>query len=188
MFYLNEGFHHILDPRGYDHILFVVALCVSYSIKEWKNVAWLVTAFTLGHSLTLALATLKILTFRTDIIEFLIPLTILATCLLNFFQAKKNTKISWQRYGLALGFGWIHGLGFSNFLRSMLGREESIFLPLLTFNLGLEIGQLLIVATILCISGLLTQVFKTNRRDWMVAVSGIVFGVSLTILQKNWIF
>ena len=130
--YLRLGFAHIANLNAYDHIIFIVALCAVYQLMQWKNVLVLVTAFTIGHSLTLALATLQIVTLPTNIIEFLIPLTIFFTALYNIFETEAHLDRRKMRinYGLALFFGLIHGLGFSNYLRMLLGSEESIFLPL----------------------------------------------------------
>jgi hypothetical protein len=192
-FNFQLGIEHILDPNGYDHILFVLALCVVYNYREWKQVAWLVTAFTLGHSLTLALATFRILNVSSDLIEFLIPITIVITCFINFTNQPETSvpvhrRKTNQRYILAAVFGLIHGLGFSNFLRSILPRDVSIWKPLLAFNLGLEIGQLVIVATALLIGYLLVERVKVPRREWILVVSGIIAGVAFTIIQDKWIF
>lgn len=192
-FNFRLGIEHILDPRGYDHILFVLALCVVYHYQEWRRVAWLVTAFTLGHSLTLALATFQIINVPTNVIEFLIPITILFTCIVNFTkQPETSTPVhrrkTTQRYVLAATFGLIHGLGFSNFLRSILPRDVTIWKPLLAFNLGLEIGQLTIVATALLLGYVSVELLKIPRREWILVISGIIAGVSLTIIQDRWIF
>lgn len=192
-FNFQLGIEHILDPRGYDHILFVLALCVVYTYREWKQVGWLVTAFTLGHSLTLALATFRILNVPSDVIEFLIPITILITCFINFTnQPETSTPIhrrkTIQRYVLAACFGLIHGLGFSNFLRSILPRDVTIWKPLLAFNLGLEIGQLVIVATALLLGYVLMERIKVQRREWILVTSGMIAGVAFTIIQDKWIF
>ncbi|MFN7119769.1 MAG: HupE/UreJ family protein [Saprospiraceae bacterium] len=192
-FNFQLGIEHILDPNGYDHILFVLALCVVYSYREWKQVAWLVTAFTLGHSLTLALATFRIINVPSDIIEFLIPITIIFTCAINFTNQPETSapihrRKTRQRYLLAAIFGLIHGLGFSNFLRSILPKDVTIWKPLLAFNLGLEIGQLVIVATALFLGYLLVELGRVHRREWILVVSGIITGVALTIVQAKWIF
>lgn len=190
-FNFQLGIEHILDPNGYDHILFVLALCVIYSLQEWKQVVWLVTAFTLGHSLTLALATFRIVNISTDLIEFLIPITILITCFSNFtvHPNDSTTVISQrkipQRYVLAAFFGLIHGLGFSNFLKSILPRDATIWKPLLAFNLGLEVGQLVIVTFALLISYILIQRFKVPRRDWILIVSGMIAGVALILIKDK---
>ena len=186
--YLPLGFQHITDIHGYDHILFVVALCAIFRLKDWKKVAFLITAFTIGHSVTLALATLNIITYSSKLIELLIPITIFLTCVLNFFHksaeyslGKENTSIF--RYPMAMTFGLIHGMGFSNYLRSLLGKEESIWQPLLAFNIGLEIGQLVIVAISLIISSLLLDILRVKKHDWNLILSGIVAGVALTLIR-----
>ena len=133
--YLRLGFDHITDPRGYDHILFVIALCAVYTIRQWRHVLVLITAFTIGHSITLALATLRLIHYSTALVELLIPITILITAITNFFfrEAKMRVRTApqtsrrWWRYGLALTFGLIHGMGFSNYLRSLLGPVRPIF-------------------------------------------------------------
>jgi HupE / UreJ protein len=191
--YLKLGFDHITDIEGYDHILFVVALCAIYRIQDWRKVAVLVTAFTIGHSITLALATLKLITYSTSLVELLIPITILLTCFINFshrsadYPSEKENN-SLLRYPMALGFGLIHGMGFSNYLRSLLGTEESILQPLFAFNLGLEFGQLLIVLVILAISFLFLEIFKIRKHNWNLVLSGIVAGVALTLIRdaKYW--
>jgi len=190
--YITEGFRHISDLGAYDHILFLTALCAIYQFSEWKKVLILVTAFTIGHSVTLALATLKIVFFPTEVIEFLIPVTIIITCLFNFFSKTDSGNMQNQsmsyRYVTTAIFGLIHGLGFSNFLRSMLGKEESIVTPLLAFNIGLEIGQLLIVLVILLLSGIMTNFLRVKQREWTLVLSGTVLGISITLVQKTWIF
>ena len=191
--YLRLGFAHITDLEGYDHILFVIALCAVYGLRDWRRVLVLVTAFTVGHSITLALATLRLFTYRTEVIEWLIPVTILVTAVANLAAAGKSGEASpsrypYARYGLALLFGLVHGLGFSNFLRSMLGREASLVSPLLAFNVGLEIGQLLIVAAVLGVAFVCTRLLGVARRDWNLVVSGAVAGVALTLIQSTWIF
>jgi hypothetical protein len=190
--YLGLGFDHITDPRGYDHILFVVALCTIYTLRQWRQVLVLVTAFTIGHSITLALATLRLIEYSTDFIELLIPITILITAVTNFFykeprthslpiHAGKEPTRPW-RYGLALVFGLIHGMGFSNYLRSLLGREASIVEPLLAFNIGLELGQLVIVSLILGLAFVVVDLLRNSRLRWTLIVSGIVAGMALSLI------
>jgi hypothetical protein len=192
--YLQLGFEHITDPQGYDHILFVIALCTIYTLRDWKKVLILVTAFTVGHSVTLALATLNMVSFRSDVIELLIPITILITALVNMtYRIPKTTlvtetKSSPLRYVLALGFGLIHGLGFSNYLRSLLGGEATIFQPLLAFNVGLELGQLLIVLVVLLLAFFLIDLGRVPKRSWNFIVSGIVAGMALSLIINNDLF
>lgn len=185
--FFKLGFQHITDINGYDHILFVVALCAIFRLKDIKKVAILITAFTIGHSLTLALATLQMITYSSEFIEFLIPVSIVLTCFINLFhksseRASQPEKSSVLRYPMAMIFGLIHGMGFSNYLRSLLGKEESIWQPLLSFNIGLEIGQLLIVLLSLLLSSLLLDIFKVKKHDWNLILSSLVAGVAITLI------
>lgn len=191
--YLQLGFDHITDPNGYDHIIFITALCAIYQLKDWRKVLILITAFTIGHSITLALATLNYIQYRTEVIEFLIPVTILLTAFTNIFQKSQPESLftedipqtSVPRYLMALFFGLIHGMGFSNYLRSLLGKEASIFKPLLAFNVGLELGQLLIVLIILTISWVLVSVLKVKKHDWKLVLSGAVAGIALILIKES---
>ncbi len=189
--YWSLGLEHITDLQGYDHILFIAALTVVYSWRKWRNLLWLVTAFTVGHSLTLALATLKIVPLNPDWIEFLIPLTILITSLLHLFISNENESDSSRfilfRYGLALIFGLVHGLGFSNFLQSLLGREESLFVPLLAFNVGLEMGQLVIVSVLLGL-GTLLQFLKIPEKWWQTAILLLTAIFAIFLIKEKWFF
>jgi hypothetical protein len=187
--YLTLGFDHITDPNGYDHILFVVALCAIYAFREWRKVLVLVTAFTLGHSITLALSTLKIITYSSAVIELLIPITIFITALSNFSEnSAVDSKSPKLRYVLAASFGLIHGMGFSNYLRSLLGEQESIVMPLFSFNLGLELGQLVIVTIALVIATFFVEVIKIKRLTWNHLISGMVAGMALSLILSNSLF
>ncbi|WP_346858411.1 HupE/UreJ family protein [uncultured Draconibacterium sp.] len=181
--YLKLGFQHIININGYDHIVFVLALCAGYSIKELKKVLILVTAFTIGHSLTLALSTLKIISIPSDIIEFLIPATILVTALSNVlpFKSRSNRFI----YIVTLFFGLIHGLGFSNYLKELLGREANIITPLLAFNIGLELGQVVILIAYFLILLLTVNVFKARDNFWRIFISGIAVGIAMILLMDT---
>jgi len=183
--YLNLGFDHILDLNAYDHILFVVTLCATYAVKDWRKVLVLVTAFTIGHSVTLALSALDIITFPSRLIEVLIPITIIITAILNFFGKRDDTSDypTWN-YFLPLIFGLIHGMGFSNYLKALLGRSSEVVEPLLYFNLGIEIGQIFIIAASMLLSFLLVNVLKLKHRTWVIALSSISIVVSLHLLYK----
>jgi len=190
--YLQLGFSHITDPAGYDHILFVIALCAVYSVTQWKHVLVLITAFTIGHSITLALATMQIIHYSTDLIELLIPITIFVTAVANFFYKIPTTRFtdrpprqSPTRYILALVFGLIHGMGFSNYLRSLLGQQSSIVKPLLAFNIGLEIGQVIIVLLFLMVAFVAVEMFRVRRHDWNLIISGMVAGMALSLIINN---
>ncbi len=187
--YVRLGFDHISDLQAYDHMLFLLALCAIYHPRDWKKLLLLVTAFTLGHSLTLALAAIEIIQVRSDVIEFLIPSTILFTALYNVFfglrmKEKSKRNIFWN-YGFALFFGLIHGIGFSNFFRSLLGHSSEIVYPLFSFNVGVELGQLLIVGGILIISYITMDLLNIKQRDWSVFISGAAAGLSILMLSET---
>lgn len=173
--YLFLGFEHITDPNGYDHLLFLAAACAIYLPSDWKRLFWMVTGFTLGHSITLALATLGWVTVRGEVTEFWIPVTIVFTCLTNFWRTTPQAgALAAGRYAMVVFFGLIHGLGFSNYLQSLLGKGTSLFWPLLSFNLGLEVGQLAIVAGVMVFAALLTQGLKVPARYWTWGLSAVV--------------
>lgn len=190
--WFSTGTGHILDWNGYDHILYVMALCVLFSVSEWKQLLILVTAFTIGHSLTLAASVLKIFTVRQEWIEVLIPLTILLTCMANIAGRNKTgnrirpASMNYRfNYSLALVFGFIHGMGFSYLLKAMLGKEESLVFPLLSFNLGLEAGQLIIVASMLVLSVFLTRFTRIKTADYAFFVSSAVFGIAFLLFIQR---
>lgn len=187
--YFRLGWQHILDIQGYDHILFVLALCAVFIPRDWKKILILVTAFTLGHSLTLALATFNLVTVRTDVIEFLIPVTIAITAFVTILKPRPSTGRGIQlNYFFALFFGLIHGLGFSNYLRQLLGKEASLWQPLLAFNVGLEVGQILIVAAFLLATSILVGIAGISRKEWTLVISSMVLGIALMLMleMKFW--
>lgn len=191
--YLQLGYQHITDINGYDHILFVIALCAIYRITDWQKILYLVTAFTIGHSITLALAALELIEYSTDLIEFLIPVTIILTCVSNFFHRSTENVIDPEkfpkvRYFFAMMFGLIHGMGFSNYLKSLLGKNESIVVQLLAFNIGLEFGQLLIVAVSITLSFLVLDGLKMKKHSWNLILSAFVAGVAFKLMTEKWYF
>lgn len=182
--YLQLGFEHITDFNGYDHILFLIALAAVYLLKDWKKVLVLVTAFTIGHSVTLALSTLNYIKIPTDLIEFLIPVTIFISAFsdLFFYKIKNSKQVHKLKYVLAMFFGLIHGLGFSNYLRSLLGNEENIISPLFAFNIGLEVGQILIIIVYLSLLAILVSVFKLPRKYIIFITSIIIVLISIYLM------
>lgn len=182
--YLKIGIEHIADFKSYDHILFIIALCVIYPIKQWSKILILITAFTIGHSTTLVLATLKIIKVDSQIIEFLIPATIFISAIGNLFQKSEtfSSNLHKFKYLLALFFGLIHGMGFSNYLSSLLGNETSIIYPLLAFNIGIELGQIIIILSITALSLLVIELFGVKRREWVLTWSGAALGVAAVLM------
>ncbi|MEL7044854.1 MAG: HupE/UreJ family protein [Pseudomonadota bacterium] len=185
--YLQLGFQHISDLAGYDHILFLVALCAVYRMEQWRNIVILVTAFTIGHSITLALAALGTIVIPSSVIEFLIPTTILLTAVYNVISRQSTGRPSSMglNYAMALFFGFIHGMGFSNYFRALLMGDASIALPLLGFNLGIELGQLLVVAVIVGTAFLFLNVLSVKHREWNLFVSGAAAGMSLILMVET---
>ncbi len=186
-FYLKLGFEHISNLAGYDHILFLIVLCAVYRIQQWKNILILVTAFTIGHSVTLVLASLDTFTIPSHIIKFLIPTTIFLTALHNVSSNKTAELSSNMRrnYAMALFFGFIHGMDFSNYFRALLMDTSDIVIPLLGFNIGIELGQLLVVLFIVSIAFLFLNVIGVKHREWNVFISGAAAGMSLISMMEN---
>jgi hypothetical protein len=184
-FYFRLGWEHIISWDALDHQLFILTLAAIYLLKDWKQVLVLVTAFTIGHSLTLALTVFKIIHFPSDWIEFLIPCTIVITAISNLFQKNFTAKSIRINYFLALFFGLIHGMGFANKLRYILAADQSIGWSLFGFNVGLEAGQIVLVILILLISFLFVQFIKVNRRDWVIFVSAAAFGLALKMALER---
>jgi uncharacterized membrane protein YfcA len=179
--YFELGWQHILDWQAYDHILFIAALCGIYLIHDWKKILLLVTAFTIGHTVTLALSVYNQILLPSNWVEFLIPVTILLTALLNIFNKKPYRKRFNPTYLLALIFGLIHGMGFSNYLKSLLGKSNNVVAELLAFNIGLEFGQIIIVICVLIIAFVSIQILKAQKREWNLFLSSAIFGIALVM-------
>ncbi len=182
--WLQLGFEHILDLNGYDHILYLITLCAIYSIKDWKKVLYLATAFTIGHSITLALNAFNIVSVSSDLIEILIPLTIILTAVYNLIIDDKPQSTSLVGYILAMSFGLIHGMGISNFLKALMSPSDSLTLSLLGFNIGVELAQIVVVLFSLIISYLALNIIKIKRSDWIKVISLFSIAVSLYILYQ----
>jgi len=187
--FVELAFKHVLDWQAYDHILFFIVLTVVYKFSDWKKALLLITFFTIGHTMTLGLATFDIITIQKELIEFLIPLTILITAGVNIFTLnRKNHHQSNTNIFFAFFFGLIHGLGLSGFLKMTLNEGEGRLFPLLEFALGVELAQILIVIFIL-IAGYIALFFlRIKKRDWILALSSIVIGIIIPMLaaRKFW--
>lgn len=191
--YLRLGFEHLLDFQGADHILFIAVLCAAYTIRQWRELLVLVTAFTVGHSVSLALATMGLVQVDTGLVEFLIPITIAATAVVNLFYrpvedeaGRTFDRLRLAKYVLAVAFGLIHGLGFSNFLRLLLGEERSLLVPLLSFNVGLELAQILVALATLGLAYLAERFGRVRAVWWGVAVSIAVGLAALSMAVERW--
>ncbi|MDT0642261.1 HupE/UreJ family protein [Zunongwangia sp. F363] len=187
--YYRLGLEHILDWQAYDHVLFLIVLIVGYTFSSWKKILWLITLFTIGHTLALFLSVYEIVKVDTNYVEFLIPVTILITAFYNILTAGRNEKSRNQNmlFFTTVFFGVIHGLGFSSYFKMIAAAGESKFLPLLEFALGIETAQILVVIVIVILGFIFQNMIRVSRRDWILVISSIVIGVILPILRDNFL-
>ena len=183
--YLKLGWEHIVSLDALDHQLFVLVLMAVFVFKDWKKILWVVTAFTIGHSITLVLSAFDILRAPAKWIEFLIPLTIVITALDNILMRNKPQNLMQMNYLFALFFGLIHGMGFANTARMMMSKEQSIFVPLLGFNIGLEVGQIAVVIVIMILHFVMLTLFRVNKKEWVMFVSSAVFALALKMALER---
>lgn len=188
LIYLEIGFKHVLNTKGYDHILFLIALTVPLSFKDWKKVLLLVTVFTIGHALSLLLSVMGIIMIQSKLVEFIIPLTILITAGIHLFSVRKSTKPNGTNLLILITFffGTIHGLGFSNYFKSILsGTPAEKIIPSLEFAIGIEGAQIIIVLSVLLISYIIQHFFRCSKRDFVLVTSALVIGITLPMLLEN---
>ena len=186
-FNVQYGINHVLDINGYDHVLFLTVLTVPYLFNDWKRVLLLVTTFTVGHTLSLVLAAYGIVKVNASLVEFLIPVTILAVALYNVFTSGKKSKN--QKVGMlffsTLFFGLVHGLGFAREFLMFAGSTENKFVLLLEFALGLEIAQIIIVIVVVSLGWIGQTIFRFSRRDWIMVLSAIVVGLVIPMILES---
>lgn len=187
-FYFKQGLFHVLDWSAYDHILFLLALVVVFTIKDWKKTLWLITFFTIGHTLTLSLAAYNLIYVKENLVEFSIAATIFITALSNVLFQKKGTNRLNINIIFALLFGLIHGLGFSSYFKILVGREAGKALPLISFAAGVEVSQGILVIVLLTFTFIALNIFKVTKRDWIMVISAIILGITIPILytRKFW--
>lgn len=192
--YLRLGFEHLLDLRAYDHLLFLAVLCAPYPPSRWRELVVLATAFTVGHSASLALAVLGWVRPNAALVEFFILVTITATAAANLAAARRRPTTSppvfrtppAARYAAALVFGVVHGLGFASFLALALGSERSLLVPLLSFNVGLELAQIAAVAVFLAVSFVATGVLRAPAKAWNVGLSVVGGAWAVGLAASRW--
>jgi len=186
--YFQIGLKHVLDIHAYDHVLFLIALTIPYTFKDWKRILLLVSVFTIGHTVALILSVFGIITVKVNLVEFLIPITILITALYHLFTAGKATKNEGVNliFIVTLFFGLIHGLGFSNYFKTILGgTATSKLLPLGEFALGIEAAQLVVVFVALILSYIVQTVFRFSKRDWALVMSAFIVGVVIPMIIES---
>jgi HupE / UreJ protein len=183
--FFEFGWNHIVDINAYDHLLFVMTLCAAFKLTQWKQILIIITAFTIGHSGTLILSALDFIPANSKLTDLLIPVTIMITAITNIFNYNKHNKYAKTsiKYGIALSFGLIHGLAFASNFKFMLF-SGSILMPLLCFNVGIEIGQLFIVLLFMGALYIYTKVIKGEHDKWNIFISGAGFGIAATIFLK----
>lgn len=184
-FYFSLGWEHIISLAALDHLLFIAVLAAIYMLKDWKQVLILVTAFTVGHTITLILSIKQWIEVEESLIEFLIPCTIAITAVANLFQRSFTPKAVRINYFLALFFGLIHGLAFANLLRMILAKEQSFAFSMFSFSVGLEAGQILVVLLVLLLCQAFIQLLKVDRKHWVIFISAAVFALSLEMAAKR---
>jgi HupE / UreJ protein len=186
--YYQIGLRHVLDINAYDHVLFLIAMTVPFAFKDWKKVLLLVTIFTIGHTIALILSVFGVIIIKVNLVEFMIPITIFFTAIYNLFtsgKSSKNNTISIVGF-VTLFFGIIHGLGFSNYFKTILsGSPQSKILPLSEFALGIESAQLIVVLVVLIISYLVQTVFRFSKRDFTLVMSAFVIGVVIPLIFNS---
>jgi hypothetical protein len=185
--YLKLGYQHIVDISSLDHILFVITLCAVYHLSEWRKIAIVITAFTVGHSITLVLAALGIIVPNRYVIELLIPVTILISAVFNLvaYKIKIPSAKLYVKYAFALFFGLIHGMSFSSFFSDLMGDASAVVLPLFSFNVGIELGQFFVIFLYYSLVYLFHRFTKIayNRFTWIFSVLGVI--VSFILIFKR---
>ncbi|GGH45095.1 hypothetical protein GCM10011364_18290 [Mangrovimonas yunxiaonensis] len=186
-FNVKYGINHVLDINGYDHVLFLIVLTVPYLFKDWKRVLLLVTTFTVGHTLSLILAAYSVVRVNGQLVEFLIPISILIVALFNVFTAGKGAQK--ERVGVlfftTLFFGLVHGLGFAREFRMLVGGSDNKLLTLVEFALGIEIAQIIIVFVVLILGYIMQTIFRFSKRDWIMVISAIVVGLVIPMILES---
>lgn len=186
VFYFKIGWEHIINKEALDHILFIAALAAIYMLKDWRQVLVLITAFTIGHAITLILSAKNIITVNSSLVEFLIPCTIVFTALSNLFIKNFTSRSIRINYFLALFFGLIHGLAFATTLKWLIAEDQSFVVAWFSFSVGLELGQILIVFLILLLAQLFVGLLKLKRHYWVILISVIVLILALQMAIKRW--
>jgi len=182
--FFELGLTHVLDINGYDHVLFLVVLAAPYLFSNWKKILFLVTVFTVGHSISLILSSYNMIAINSGLVEFIIPITIAVTALFNIFTAGKinhNTKIGLMFFA-TLFFGIIHGLGFSNYFKMIVGNTDYKFIPLFEFALGVEAAQIVVVIVVLLLGAVIQNILNVSKKDWVLVVSSITLGLIIPML------
>ena len=183
IFYLELGLLPVLDWNAIDHMLFLCALTIVYNFKDFKSFCWVVTFFTFGHTFSLIVSAFDLFKPSSQLIEFLIPTTIIVTSLYNILETKKS-KNNLFEYGFSIFFGLIHGFGFGNYFEMLTDSLDAKITPLIGFALGVELSQLVVVLVILIINTILNKLNLISRTIYIKIVSVIIILVSLNLIYQ----
>jgi len=185
--FFELGLTHVLDVNGYDHVLFLIVLAAPYLFSNWKKVLFLVTVFTVGHSISLILSSYNFISVNSSLVEFVIPVTIAVTALFNIFSSGKmvgNTKVGLVFF-VTLFFGIVHGLGFSSYFKMIVGNTDYKFIPLIEFALGVEAAQIIVVIVVLVLASIAQNILSVSKKDWILVVSSITLGLVIPMLLSR---
>ncbi len=185
IFFIKQGFNHVLDINALDHVLFFIALIIIYNFKEWQKTLWLITFFTIGHSITFGLSVYNFITIDVDLVEFLIPITILVTLLMNIYKEFKGIKYQDINIYFALFFGLIHGLGFSNYFKILLDDQDNKMIPLVEFALGIELAQVVVVFIVLLFNFIAIKYLKITKKYWVLYLSILIILFIIPLIIKR---
>ena len=188
IFYFKIGWFHIMSTAATDHLFFIAVLAIIYSFADWRKVLVLITAFTIGHAITLFLSVLELINLNIDWVEFLIPCTILVTAMMNLLFQKQQVASHAIQYGMALGFGLIHGLGYANYIRMILSADQQLIWGLFSFNLGLEAGQIVVVCLVLLTVWVSSRIHSKAHMRWVSFVSAFVLFFALKLALERFPF
>ena len=185
--FFELGLTHVLDINGYDHIIFLIVLAAPYLFSSWKKVLILVSVFTIGHTISLFLSSYNLVTVNSSLVEFVIPVTIAVTAIFNIVtsgRVSQNSKIGLMFF-VTLIFGIIHGLGFSNYFKMIIGSSKFKFVPLIEFALGVEVAQVIVVLLVLLLGGIAQNLLNISKKDWVLVLSSITLGLAIPMLLSR---
>jgi hypothetical protein len=176
--FIVSGFEHII-PKGLDHILFVLGLF--FFALRLSPLLWQVTAFTLAHTVTLALASTGVVAIPASIVEPLIAASIVYVAVENIFGGR--AEVGWHRIALVFGFGLLHGLGFASVLSDVGLPEGRFAVALIGFNIGVELGQLAVIA-----AAFVALALPFGRKDWYRRAIAVPASLAIAGVGAWWTF
>ena len=184
--YFRLGYRHVLDIYGVDHMLFIIAIMSVFLLRDWRRALVLFLFYVIGSSISLSLAANEIIRVDINIIDYLIPVTILIAAVINIFKKPESyTPRSIFRFAILLIFGLIHGFGFADYLMDILGTDLNLAVPIIGFNLGIELGLFLVGFVFLIISWVFINNLGISRRDWRLVISYGIAGIALTLMFES---